>query len=200
MDGDAPRLNLVELSKTVSHALRHEPWLYELELDEEGWTPVDGVLIALQGERHEWRSLTEADLVRMIEASAKRRHEISGGRIRALYGHSVPGRLRKTPGVPPGLLFHGTAPASLPNIRSSGLLPMGRQYVHLSIDRATAEEVGRRKAPRPRILEILAGEAHAHEIRFYEGNEKVWLADYVPARFIMLDAGDLELARDEGGV
>ena len=28
-----------ELSKTISHALRHEPWLYELELDDEGWTP-----------------------------------------------------------------------------------------------------------------------------------------------------------------
>jgi len=24
------------LSKAVSHALRHEPWLYELEQDEEG--------------------------------------------------------------------------------------------------------------------------------------------------------------------
>jgi len=34
------RLDLVRLSKTVAHALRHEPWLYELELDEEGWTPV----------------------------------------------------------------------------------------------------------------------------------------------------------------
>lgn len=187
MDGGAPRLNLVELSRTVSHALRHEPWLYELELDEEGWTPIDGVLSALRGERQEWRSLTEADLVRMIEASSKRRHEISGGRIRALYGHSVPGRLRKTPAVPPGLLFHGTAPASLPNIRSSGLLPMGRQYVHLSIDRATAEEVGRRKSPRPIILQVLAGEAHVQGVRFYEGNEKVWLADQVPARFITLE-------------
>lgn len=27
------------LSKTISHALRHEPWLYELELDNEGWAP-----------------------------------------------------------------------------------------------------------------------------------------------------------------
>jgi putative RNA 2'-phosphotransferase len=26
-----------ELSEVFSHALRHEPWLYELELDDEGW-------------------------------------------------------------------------------------------------------------------------------------------------------------------
>jgi putative RNA 2'-phosphotransferase len=25
-----------ELNKAVSHALRHEPWLYKLELDDEG--------------------------------------------------------------------------------------------------------------------------------------------------------------------
>ena len=25
------------LSRAVSHALRHEPWLYELEFDEGGW-------------------------------------------------------------------------------------------------------------------------------------------------------------------
>ncbi len=28
------------LSKTLAHALRHAPWIYELELDEAGWTDV----------------------------------------------------------------------------------------------------------------------------------------------------------------
>jgi putative RNA 2'-phosphotransferase len=30
-----PRKDLTALSRTMSHALRHEPWLYELELDGE---------------------------------------------------------------------------------------------------------------------------------------------------------------------
>jgi putative RNA 2'-phosphotransferase len=170
----------------VSHALRHEPWLYELELDDEGWASVQDVLSALGVERPEWSALTEADLARMIAASSRRRHEISGGRIRALYGHSLPGRLRKTPAVPPDLLYHGTAPASVPKIKLSGLLPMGRQYVHLSVDAATAAEIGRRKAAQPAILRVLAANAHANGLRFYEGNEKVWLADRVPAEFIAL--------------
>lgn len=180
-------LDLTELSRAVSHALRHEPWLYELELDDEGWVPVEGVLGTLRSECPEWKNLTEADLARMITSSSKRRHEISDGRIRALYGHSVPGRLRKTPAVPPDMLFHGTSPANVPCIRSTGLLPMARQYVHLSVDAAMAVEVGRRKSPRPVILRVLAGDAHANGLRFYEGNEKVWLADYVPVQFIIFD-------------
>ena len=30
-------MNLVELSKEISYALRHAPWEYELELDEQGF-------------------------------------------------------------------------------------------------------------------------------------------------------------------
>ena len=61
---------------------------------------------------------------------------------------------------------------------------MRRQYVHLSVDSAMAAEVGRRKAGRPVILRILAAQAHEHGVRFYVGNEKVWLADVVPATFV----------------
>jgi putative RNA 2'-phosphotransferase len=66
-------------------------------------------------------------------------------------------------------------------------LPMGRQYVHLSVDEATAVEVGRRKAGKPNIIIVMALEAHEKGIRFYEGNEKVWLADLVPPEFIVFD-------------
>lgn len=180
-------IDTVNLSKTLSHALRHEPWLYELELDDEGWVSIESVLAALRGERTEWNDLTEAGLVGMIAASSKRRHEISDGRIRALYGHSIPGKLIKTPATPPAVLYHGTAPDTVPFIRTSGLLPMSRQYVHLSVDEATAAEVGRRKAQRPVILQVLATNAYASGVRFYAGNEKVWLADSVPPQFICFD-------------
>ena len=64
---------------------------------------------------------------------------------------------------------------------------MKRQYVHMSVDRVTALEVGRRKSDNPIVLRILAREAHAHGVRFYEGNEKVWLADRVPPMFLVFD-------------
>jgi len=104
--------------------------------------------------------------------------------MRALYGHSTPQRLRKVPATPPTVLYHGTAPATSAVILIEGLKPMGRQYVHLSVDLETAYKVGRRKAREPVILEVAAAAAHASGVVFYEGNEQVWLADGVPALFI----------------
>ena len=172
------------LSKTVSHALRHEPWLYELELDDEGWVPVAQILAALRLQKDEWRELDVSDLEKMIDASSKRRHEIRNGRIRAIYGHSIPGKLKRKPSCPPTLLFHGTSPKTVPMIKVHGLLPMKRQNVHLSADEATAIEVGKRKAKQPMLLRVRALEAYESGVPFCEGNEKVWLADVVPSEFI----------------
>jgi hypothetical protein len=77
-----PRKDLTALSRTMSHALRHEPWLYELELDGEGWTPVEALLAALRGERNDWADLTADDFAEVIATSSKRRHEMAGGRSR----------------------------------------------------------------------------------------------------------------------
>ena len=176
--------DLSNLSRAVSHALRHEPWLYELELDEEGWADVGALLTALHQESPAWSDLTEPNLAEMIRVSSKQRHELANGRIRALYGHSLPGKLRRTPAAPPARLFHGTAPATESRIRESGLLPMGRQYVHLSLDEETAIAVGRRKSPDPIILVVRAEDAWKAGVIFYAGNDKVWLADRVPPEFI----------------
>jgi len=177
-------MNYCELSKTLSHALRHEPWLYELELDNEGWVEIKDVLASLRRESGSWACLSSEDLARMITSADKRRHEIRDGRIRALYGHSITGKLKKIRANPPGTLFHGTSPETLSLIHQKGLLPMNRQYVHCSTDFATAQQVGQRKAKNPVILVIQAIQAHNTGISFYEGNASVWLADAIPPHFV----------------
>ena len=103
-----------------------------------------------------WSDLGEPDLAEMIRASSKQRHELVNRRIHGVYGHSLPGKLRRTPAAPPAQLFHGTSLQVVPRIRESGMLPMDRQYVHLSLDRDTAVAVGRRKSPDPIILLVRA--------------------------------------------
>jgi putative RNA 2'-phosphotransferase len=179
-------IGLTRLSKAVSRALRHEPWLFELELDEHGWTSTDGLLEALRREIPEWSDLELADLQMMIDFTAKPRHEIQGQRIRALYGHSTPGAIALVPATPPAELFHGTAPESIESIFSGGLQPMSRQYVHMSADAETAVRVGSRKSKHPVILTIDTVAALASDVTFYRGSDMVWLARHVPAEFVRI--------------
>lgn len=178
-------MDLKRLSKTLAHALRHEPWLYELEPDPRGWVPLATLLQALRERKPRYRGVTEYHVRAMMARADKRRFELRNGYIRALYGHSIPGRLRMEPAQPPPTLYHGTAPRTADQVLAEGLQPMGRQYVHLSTDRATAIEVGRRKSPRPVVLQVDAGAAQAAGITFYRGNDRVWLADRVPATYLI---------------
>lgn len=178
------KVNLVHLSKTISHALRHAPWLYELELDEEGWAPVEQLLEGLHRHRRTFRDLSQKDLEAMLARPGKRRFEMRDGRIRALYGHSIEMKIYKKPAAPPPALYHGTAPHAAQIIRRDGLKPMNRQYVHLSTDRDTAQEVGRRKAPKPVVLTVRARDAHDAGLPFYKGIETIWLADYIPPEYV----------------
>jgi putative RNA 2'-phosphotransferase len=180
------RPELVRLSKTIAKVLRHSPWLFGLEIDEEGWTPIDDLLAALHRERREWHNLAEADLIDLIAQSDKKRYGIRDGKIRAYYGHSLLGKMIKAPGEPPEILYHGTAVEALDTIRQAGLKPMRRQYVHLSKDLKTANLVAQRKRRRIAILEIRSGEAHRNGVRFYPGNEMVWLADAIPPEYIVI--------------
>ena len=174
---------LEELSKEISYALRHAPWEYKLEMNEEGWVPVEQLLDALH-RTEKWSSICEADLNEMIEKSEKKRHELAGGKIRAFYGHSMPIKILKEEKMPPNVLYHGTARRFVESISKNGLLPQSRQYVHLSQDIETAEKVGKRHDDKPCILIIDAKTAWNDGIKFYFGNEKVWLADAIPSIYI----------------
>lgn len=173
-------INYPRLSKTVAHALRHKPDRYGLALDADGWVPVDALLAALRQRRRVWRNLTADDLVTMMDRAEKQRYELRDGRIRAYYGHPVPATIARTPAEPPDVLFHGISPKAAETILSEGLKPMRRQVVHLSTDRTTALQVGRRHASAPVILAINAAEAYRAGVAFFLGNDDVWLAAEIP--------------------
>ena len=171
------------LSKEISYALRHAPWEYELEMDEDGWVSIEQLLNALHRE-DKWKSITQDDIQKMIDVSEKKRHEIVGNRIRAFYGHSIPMKISEIERKPPEILYHGTARRFMKSIMENGLSPQSRQYVHLSQDIETAENVGKRHDDKPCILVIDSLRAWNDGVAFYYGNEKVWLADKIPSKYI----------------
>jgi putative RNA 2'-phosphotransferase len=172
------------LSKTSSHALRHEPEKYGLELDAGGWVEVGELVRALRGARRAWSGVDRGHVERMVEGSPKDRFELDGDRIRARYGHSVEGVVAREPGEPPEELYHGAPVGIVGVILEEGLKPMSRQYVHMAVDVPGAIEVGRRKGGETALLVVRARAASEAGVRFYEGNDHVWLADHVPGAFI----------------
>ena len=176
-------VDYIQLSKEVSYTLRHAPWEYELELDENGWVNVDQLLAALK-QSHKWDGVLQSDLEQIIATSDKKRFEINDGRIRALYGHTLTNKIVREAKEPPEILYHGTAQRFISSIKGEGLVPKGRQFVHMSVDVDTAIEVGKRRDAQPILLEINAKKAWEEGIPFYYGNDKVWLADFVPSQYI----------------
>lgn len=178
------------ISKKMSYALRHNPDKYGIVLDEEGYTDLNTFIRAMNGTHHFQPPLTRERIQYVMDHIDKKRFEMTGSKIRALYGHSVPMKIHKDQAVPPDILYHGTAHRFLKSIMEEGLLPMSRQYVHLSEDRETARQVGLRRDHHPVILQIDAAAASADGIRFYTGNDKVWLSDPVPPEYIRILDGD----------
>jgi putative RNA 2'-phosphotransferase len=176
--------DLARLSKTVSYALRHNPQEYGLQLDSEGWVPIEDLLHALHQRRSVWRHISSADLATMIAESEKQRFEIHAGKIRAFYGHSTDKKIEKQPATPPAILYHGTTPQAAHAIRREGLRSMQRQYVHLCTNEQTARTVALRHTAQPVILRIHALEAHRQGVQFYIGNQETWLADDIAPAFL----------------
>lgn len=174
----------IQLSKTISYVLRHGPQEFEVELDENGWLDIDVLFDAL-AKHSRFKNVTINDLTTIIKESNKKRFEIQGCKIRAYYGHSIKKKLERQSVVPPIRLFHGTSPEAAKLIldKGHGLLPMDRQHVHLASTIKTAIITGRRKAKYPVILLVNSMAAVGH-VKFYEGNEDIWLAEPVPASFI----------------
>lgn len=175
-------IDFIQLSKIVSQALRHEPQSYNLNLDHQGWVLLSDLVIALNSNGIQ---VDEFGINKMVELSKQKRHQILNGKIRAYYGHSVETKILKYPVEPPEFLYHGTVQNSLINILENGLLPMERQYVHLSIDRITAEIVGSRRKGNLVVLTLKAKEAFLNNIQFYKEENGIWLSDPIPSKYII---------------
>lgn len=184
------------LSKLLSLVLRHDPERLRLRLDEEGAVSLADLLTALRRQRG-WEQVTEAQIREVVASSDKQRFEIIGDRMRARYGHSAAQTVSYPEVRPPEILYHGTSPKALPSIRTHGLRPMRRQYVHLSTQIDQARLVGRRHAPDPVILTVRARAACEAGVKFYQPEERLYLSTAIPPAFIDRPVEQGQHGRDE---
>ena len=181
-------MNMNKISKRLSWLLRHcqEP----LYIDPQGgWAPVETILQALSKKN---RIVDRQMLETIVATDEKGRYsfDASGERIRANQGHSIPGVIiEMEKPVPPEYLYHGTAGDFLPSIMEKGLLPMSRQYVHISPDYETAVRVGTRHGRNhggTAILEFAAGDFVRDGHDLWISANGIWQAKIVPPQYLQV--------------
>jgi len=175
--------NLTKISQIISHALRHEPWKYGIELDDNGWVAIEKLAKAIE-ETNPDIQINQQIIQDVLDTSDKKRFELKEGKIRAFYGHSIPHKIEYPEAKPPTILYHGTGSKYLEKILKEGMQAMSRQYVHLTEDLNIAKIVGKRKDGNLVILTINSSNAYKNGIKFYNPSENIWLADEIPSQFI----------------
>lgn len=175
-------MDLQRVSKTLSFMLRHSRDPQYIDLDG-GWAETDVIVEALG---RKYCGFSRALLAQIVAEDEKGRYSFdgTGTRIRANQGHSIPGVVvEMEEPEPPRLLYHGTARRFLPSILARGLLPMDRQFVHLSSDVPTAIKVGRRHGE-PVVLAVEAERFAAGGHTLKRSENGVWQAESVPPEYL----------------
>lgn len=171
---------LQKKSREMSYLLRHEP--EDLKMDKNGYVLVTDLLKKL--------NISLQDLEEIISDNDKKRFAFNNSKdmVRASQGHSIKVDLQLTAERPPRSLYHGTTEENYPKIMKTGLDKVKRLQVHLSDDYDTAYSVGKRysKNKEPLILEIDSAKMNTDGFKFFKSANGVWLADYIPAKYISI--------------
>lgn len=170
------------ISKFLSFVLRHKPDHIGIELDENGWTDVQALI---EKANQSGITLNFEMLKHIVDTNSKKRFAFSDNfdKIRANQGHSVDVELGYKAQKPPDILYHGTGQQYLESILANGLIRQSRHHVHLSVDVATAKNVGQRHG-KPVVLEVHAGAMNAKGFEFFVSENGVWLTETVPVQFL----------------
>ena len=172
-----------KLSRFLALVLRHKPEVIGIKLDKHGWAKMSELIIGI---RNSGRAISREQLEELVRNCDKQRFVISedGRLIRANQGHSIDIDLQLKASKPPDILFHGTIGSFMGDIWSNGIIPMSRQYVHLSTDEQTALQISNRRRGKAVIISVDALSMYKEGFDFYCSDNGVWLVHFVPSEFI----------------
>ena len=110
--------------------------------------------------------------------------EIRGQKIRALYGHSLPGVIAGELKWPDSLLYHATRRRHLDSIFKHGLQSQSRTWVHLTTDSKYAATIlaNHDYEGHSVLLSVTPSLLEDADVTFRKPNSHVWLASRIPPR------------------
>ncbi|MEB9469504.1 RNA 2'-phosphotransferase [Bacillus cereus] len=171
-----------KLSVFISLILRHKPDVINIELDEFGYANVEELI---DGVNKSGRHIDFDILQQIVQQDKKDRYSFNEDKtlIRANQGHSINVTVSLTEVIPPQYLYHGTATRFVESIMMHGINKMSRLHVHLSDNKETALQVGKRHGI-PVFLTIDALKMHRDGYKFYLSKNNVFLTEFVPSNYI----------------
>lgn len=174
----------IKYSKFMSLILRHKPQEIGLTLDRYGYV---NTLDLINGMNKKGYKVTITDIEEIVIHDNKQRYSFNDDetKIRANQGHSVKVDLELKTVEPPEILYHGTSTKVVNSIYCDGIDKQKRQCVHLSSDIETATKVGKRHGDLV-IFEINSQQMYKDGYKFYLSENKVWLTDYVPVKYLRI--------------
>ena len=175
-------MNLTRMSRMMSYLLRHEKGFF----GPDGFVPVTKLVERMQ-EKYPGFNADILDEIVRTDPKGRYAYDDRKRNIRAVQGHSVPVDLDLKPVEPPDVLFHGTSVSVRSNIMNEGITKQTRQYVHLSVDIATATAVGMRHAHQQDkllILQVDSGRMYQEGYLFFQAENGVWLTNWVPPAYL----------------
>jgi len=168
----------VKVSKYMSYLLRHNP--ENLKMDRHGFVSLKELLEKTRERFH----IGDKSIINIAERSERKRFEIVQGKIRALYGHTIPVELGLREDKIVKVLYHGTTSDAASEILKTGLKAMKRRQAHLSPTVDVAIRIGLRRTKDPVVLQIDAEAARKNGARIFKATDTVYLCSYVPSEHI----------------
>lgn len=186
-----------KLGRTMAGILRHGK--YELDMDEQGFVDMRDIVAVMKAKNPRMKWLRVHHVEAMAETDPKGRYQISGGDIRATYGHTIELSLRHPVDNIPEVLYYPTTEDKCEEILSEGLFPTDRALVHLSRTYKDAVKAGsvREEDTGPIILAIDTVGCIDAGIEIGRAAKTVFLCDQVPSEFLYVVEEEPEDASDE---
>jgi putative RNA 2'-phosphotransferase len=123
----------------------------------------------------------------LADAPGRRRFEVRDDMVRATYGHSFKRPIRYAMADPPENLYIGVLQSRLAELKTTGLTPTNRQYVHLSESSEEAVEIARHQGDDAIALTVRAADAARNGVLFHHPTDGIYLVTKLPPEYLDIE-------------
>ena len=175
------RIRVENLARLMTYMLGHRPDEFGLVPDPEGFVPVKEMLQAMHEEAG-WGYVRQGHINEVVLGTERSLFQPQEKRIRAVDRRWHLNLDRPSETIP-RILFTPVRRRAHPHVMQKGLRSLQARHIVLSRDREMGTRLGKRRDPRPIILEVLAAAAGDSGLAFY-GFGDLYLATEIPPKYI----------------